>query len=353
MIEEGKGNLLEAPVDALVNTVNTVGVMGKGIALQFARAFPDNLAAYEEACEKREVQPGRMFIHENLALTGPKFIINFPTKRHWRQPSRLEDIESGLKALVGDIFRLNIRSVAIPPLGCGNGGLSWNVVRPRIEAAFKSIPNVRVILFPPAGSPDARRMKTGTKRPKMTDATAATIGILARYCEFDYRLSLLEVHKLVYFLKVAGEPMQRTVFEKGPYGPYADSLRHVLSRIEGHFVQGWGDGSKNNPDTVIGLLPGAEKAASEHLAQKADTHARFDRVSTLIEGFETPLGLELLSTVHWVAWEDGGTRKFETVLGRIHDWNERKRSLFPEQLVHLAFTRLHELGWLPSAELNS
>ncbi|MCO5761728.1 MAG: macro domain-containing protein, partial [Chromatiaceae bacterium] len=125
MFELTRGNLLEADVEAVVNTVNTEGVMGKGVALQFRKAYPDNYEAYRRACEADEVQPGRMFIFDRQALTNPRFIVNFPTKRHWRSPSRMEDIESGLKALVADVHRLGIRSVAVPPLGCGLGGLPW------------------------------------------------------------------------------------------------------------------------------------------------------------------------------------------------------------------------------------
>ena len=346
MIQEAKGNLLESPAEALINTVNTVGVMGKGIALQFARAFPENLAAYEVACEKGEVQPGRMFIHENRALTGPKFIINFPTKRHWRSPSRIEDIESGLEALISDVKRLNIRSVAMPPLGCGNGGLNWLDVRPRIEAAFAALPDVTLSIFAPSGAPEATRMRTSAKRPRMTDATAATVGILARYSQFDYRLSLLEVHKLVYFLQIAGEPMPRTIFSKGPYGPYADALRHVLTRLEGHYLSGWGDATRNKPDTIISLLPGASEEATHHLGQKPETHARFDRVAALIDGFETPMGLELLSTVHWVIREKSSVENFDAILRGVHEWNDRKKNFFPEPLVRVAFNRLSEQGWI-------
>jgi O-acetyl-ADP-ribose deacetylase (regulator of RNase III) len=143
------GDLLAQRVDAIVNTVNTVGVMGKGIALQFKRKWPVNAKAYEAACKRKEVVPGKMFVFDNGGLVEPKFIINFPTKRHWRQPSCMADIEGGLVDLVTQIKRVGIRSIAIPPLGCGNGGLDWNEVRPRIEAALAQLPDVEVHLFAP------------------------------------------------------------------------------------------------------------------------------------------------------------------------------------------------------------
>ena len=135
MIEYKTGDILAADTEALVNTVNCVGVMGRGIALQFKNAFPENFVAYERACRLGEVQPGRMFVFDTHGLTNPRFIINFPTKRHWRGKSRLEDIDSGLEALVEEIRARGIRSIAIPPLGSGLGGLNWLDVRPRIEQA--------------------------------------------------------------------------------------------------------------------------------------------------------------------------------------------------------------------------
>jgi len=149
MIEEIRGNLLEADVEAIVNAVNTVGVMGKGIALQFKQAWPENFKAYAKACKLGEVVPGHMFIFELDGLVNPRFIINFPTKRHWRQRSRLDDIEYGLAALVDEIRRRDIHSVAVPPLGCGNGGLDWAVVRLMIEQAFSTLPDVHVLLYEP------------------------------------------------------------------------------------------------------------------------------------------------------------------------------------------------------------
>ncbi|MCH7871629.1 MAG: macro domain-containing protein, partial [Planctomycetes bacterium] len=168
MIEDAAENLLEAEVEALVNTVNCVGQMGKGIALQFKQAFPANFKAYARAVKAGEVVPGRMFIFETGMMVNPRYIINFPTKRHWRGKSRIEDIEAGLAALVSDLQRLGIRSIAVPPLGCGNGGLEWSVVRPMIEAALAAVPDVRVLLFAPRGAPDAKAMPVRTERPNMT-----------------------------------------------------------------------------------------------------------------------------------------------------------------------------------------
>src|SRR6266446_2915424 len=119
MIKFRTGDILEADAEALVNTVNCVGIMGRGVALQFKNAYPENFKAYQSACARGEVQPGRMFVFETGQLTHPKYIINFPTKRHWRGKSRIEDIEAGLKALVEELQSRNIRSVAIPPLGSG------------------------------------------------------------------------------------------------------------------------------------------------------------------------------------------------------------------------------------------
>jgi O-acetyl-ADP-ribose deacetylase (regulator of RNase III) len=158
MIELVQGDILKADAEALVNTVNCIGFMGKGFALQFKKAYPQNFDAYHKACNAGEVQPGRMFIIDLHSMLNPKYVVNFPTKRHWRAESRYEDIESGLEALVAEVQRRGIRSIAIPPLGCGLGGLDWNKVRPMIEQAFTSLPGVRVLLFEPAGAPEAKAM---------------------------------------------------------------------------------------------------------------------------------------------------------------------------------------------------
>ena len=149
MIELRRADLLKADVEALVNAVNCVGVMGRGIALQFRRAFPKNFEIYKHACEHAELQPGHMLVTNTGLRRNPRYIINFPTKRHWRDKSLMIDVESGLQALVAEVSRLAIRSIAVPPLGCGLGGLDWCDVRPRIEKAFSTLPEVHVWLFEP------------------------------------------------------------------------------------------------------------------------------------------------------------------------------------------------------------
>jgi len=155
MIEYKAGDLLNERVDALVNAVNCVGVMGKGIALKFRHAWPENFEAYAAACRKGEVRPGRMHVFET-GRPAPRFIMNFPTKRHWRDRSRIEDIDAGLVALALEIRARGITSIALPALGAGLGGLDWPDVRSRIEGALGSLPGVSVTVFEPweAGSPD-------------------------------------------------------------------------------------------------------------------------------------------------------------------------------------------------------
>src|SRR5574337_2036708 len=227
MIEIAKGNILVADAEALVNTVNCVGIMGRCISLQFRKAFPDNFKAYESACRRHNVQPGRMFVYETGSLTNPRYIVNFPTKRHWKGKSRLADIESGLQALIREIRDRNIRSIAVPPLGCGQGGLHWADVRPRIERALSAVPDVRVLLFSPTGTPTSVVSTASRPVPKMTAARAALVGLMQRYLGglMDPFISLLEVHKLLYFMQVAGEVSLRLRYVKASYGPYAENLR--------------------------------------------------------------------------------------------------------------------------------
>jgi len=348
MIEVAKGNVLEADVEALVNTVNCVGFMGKGIALQFKQAFPANFRAYEAACRAGEVVPGRMFTFDNGRLINPRYIINFPTKRHWRGKSRIADIRSGLKALVADVRRLGVRSIAVPPLGCGLGGLDWREVRPMIEEAFSPLPDVRVSLFEPAGTPEAKAMPVRTARPHMTPARALFIKLMDAYAALEYSRTLLEVHKLAYFLQEAGEPL-RLKYEAGHYGPYAANLNKVLEVMEGHFVRGYGDSQK--PNAEIELLPGAVEQATAFLAGRPESLARLERVARLIEGFETPYGMELLASIHWVSHcggpgSDAPAANAEEAIGQMHAWNPRKQQVFKPEHIRRAWNQLDEQGWM-------
>lgn len=344
MIEVTEGNLLRCKTEALVNTVNCVGFMGKGIALQFKKAFPDNFLAYERACRAHQVQPGQMFVFETGSMYNPKYIINFPTKRHWRGKSRMSDIEQGLKALIEVVKQREIKSIAVPPLGCGLGGLSWNKVRGMIEEAFLSVPDVQVKLFAPLGAPEAASMPVRTHAPKMTTARALLIKLMELYSEWDYRLTLLEIQKLAYFLQEAGEPL-RLRFSAGIYGPYAPNLNKVLEVLEGHLTRGYGDNQK--PDVEIALLPGSVEKATSHINERSDSQQRLNRVASLIAGFETPYGMELLSSVHWVAVHAKPPAKnTDSAVKGVHTWNDRKRRMFKENHILLAWKRLQEQNWI-------
>lgn len=347
MIEFTSGDILKCEADALVNTVNCVGVMGRGIALQFKNAFPENFKAYEAACKREAVQPGRMFVFETGQLTPPRFIVNFPTKRHWRGKSRIQDIEAGLIDLVRVIRDKGIRSIAIPPLGSGLGGLDWREVRPRIERALGQLEDVHVLVFEPIGTPATDKMAHVRELPSMTIGRAALVELMHRYLGglLDPFVTLLEVHKLMYFMQEAGEPL-RLKYVKAPYGPYAENLRHVLRAVEGHLIAGYADGG-DAPDKPLTLVPGAIQEASAFLDQHADSRQRFERVTRLIEGFESPYGLELLSTVHWVMTHEG-VSQLDDVAARIHAWNQRKRQFTLRQIA-IAADRLAAQGWVQAA----
>jgi O-acetyl-ADP-ribose deacetylase (regulator of RNase III) len=344
MIHSASGDILKQEADALVNTVNCVGVMGRGIALQFRRAFEDNYEAYRTAAKHGEIRPGRMFVFERSALDQPRWIINFPTKRHWKGKSRTEDIEAGLVDLVRVIREKRIRSIAIPPLGCGLGGLDWTVVRPLIEEALSRTPEVNAYLFAPGMAPAAAEMVNRTRRPKLTTAKAAVLGLMQNYLAglMDVGISLLEIHKLMYFLQVAGEPLKLN-YKTGPYGPYAENLRHVLGNLEGHYIHGYGQGG-DDPTKPIELVEGAGAEGQAILQDYPGTRERFSQVSELIEGFESPYGMELLATVHWVA-DRQGAKTIEQAIEKVHVWNTRKMMFTPHQ-IQAAWDRMLRLGWL-------
>lgn len=344
MIEHTSGNILYADAEALVNTVNCVGIMGRGIALQFKNAFPENFKAYASACQREEVRPGRMFVFATGQLANPRYIINFPTKRHWRGKSRIEDIDTGLVDLVAVIRQREIRSIAIPPLGSGLGGLDWEEVKPRIERALEQLPDLKVLLYEPKGAPSSDKMVHNREVPRMTAGRAALVELMARYLNglLDPFVSLLEVHKLMYFMQEAGEPL-RLQFKQAHYGPYAENLRHVLNAIEGHLVSGYADGG-DAPDKELRLVPGATEEANRFLSDHDATRARFDQVAALVEGFESPFGLELLSTVHWVA-RNAAVESVDEVTKQVYAWSERKHQ-FTSRQINLAMSVLSQKGWL-------
>jgi O-acetyl-ADP-ribose deacetylase (regulator of RNase III) len=345
MIDFIEGDIFDSDVEALVNTVNCVGVMGRGIALQFKNAYPANYTLYRTACKKNEVRLGRMLVFSTGQLACPKYIINFPTKRHWRNKSRIQDIANGLQDLVKVLREKKITSIAIPPLGSGLGGLDWKKeVRPLLEMVLGPIAEVRIVVYEPHYAPTLTKQHNRSPVPQMTAGRAVMVELLHRYLQglLDPFVSLLEVHKLMYFMQVTGENL-RLRFAKAPFGPYAENLKHVLQRVEGHFVVGYSDGV-DSPSKQLTLVPGAFEQAQLFLAQHAETRARFNRVSDLVDGFESSFGLELLSTVHWLLEHEKPSTLVELVK-MVHAWNDRKRQ-FSHAQIELAATILISKGWV-------
>lgn len=343
MVHTVSGNILTSKAEAIVNTVNTVGVMGKGIALQFKKAFPDNYEAYAAACKKGEVVPGKVFVTKTFWMGSVKYVINFPTKRHWKGKSRLEDIENGLADLVEFVRENKIKSIAIPPLGCGLGGLSWQVVSKIIRKSFENLDDVEVFLYAPAGAPAADKIINNTEKPRMTVGRAAFLTILSKYMHsaLEPTVTVIEAQKLCYFLQVSGEQL-RLNYKKSFYGPYADNLRHVMSQIDGHYISGWGDG-QGKPLSELKLI-----CSINNLQNSEETNSRIRRVLELVDGFESPYDLELLATVHWVVENelDSNSVTVESIKQKISQWTDRKNKIFKECNIKLAWERLHEFRFV-------
>lgn len=339
MIQYTKGDILKADVEALVNTVNIVGVMGKGIALAFKKAFPENFEAYYQAYQEGNLEIGKMLVFPTQKMF-PKYIINFPTKKHWRHPSKYEYVREGLIDLVEVIKEYEIQSIAIPPLGCGNGKLDWNIVRSMIEESLSEIAESRdIILYEPGYQPPAKNDPSGQKPVKLTNARAMLLYLMHQYDQLGYTLNLLVIQKLAYFLQKTGEPL-RLDYEKGWYGPYARKLQYVLKALNGTYL--FFSEEETRPNTTVKLAYNKSEYLNQFIAEKLseDQKSRLDQVLNLIEGFESPFGLELLGTVDYISSKNQAYSA-EDIHAHIQDWTTRKKELMPLDQIEVALEQLN------------
>ncbi len=342
MITYKTGNLLAANTQALVNTVNTVGIMGKGIALQFKETFPENYRAYSAACKKGEVQIGKMFVTATNRMDGIKYIINFPTKKHWRHPSKLEYIRSGLIDLRKIIVEKNIQSVAMPPLGCGNGGLNWADVKQLIDYYLVDLP-ITLIVFEPSDEVNAILAAENEKREaKLTPARAMMLNLLYYYRGLGEYASEFAAEKLTYFLLRMGEPQLKLDFQKHIYGPYSGKVRHVLFALNGTFLTGLSQ-KDAKPFQALPLLIDKKAEVDAYLEENtvASQKERLAKVKKLIDGFQSPAGLELLSSLDYLINEHK-TFDCPVLSNELKNWSSRKEKMFSEFQIKVAINRLQE-----------
>ncbi len=350
MIHYTTGNLLDAPVEALVNTVNTVGVMGKGIALMFKERFPDNMAAYREACKNGRVQTGKMFVTETNEFLAPRWIVNFPTKQHWKAKSQVEWIEDGLNDLRQFIIEKNVSSIAIPPLGAGNGGLDWQDVKLKIESALSDLPNVEILIFEPTVQYQNVAKNIGVQ--KLTPARALIAELIRRYWVLGMECSILEIQKLAWFLQRVIEKHDlsnelKLDFQANYYGPYAHNLTHLLNALDGSYLKS----DKRIPDCepldVIWFNQQEHIKVQTYLNSDAkDFVPALEEATALISGFESPFGMELLSTVDWLIHKENYQPNVESIKEGLANWSagkrwaNRKLSLFKDEHIQYALDQL-------------
>lgn len=352
MISFMKGNLLEAEVEAVVNTVNTVGIMGKGIALMFKERFPKNFEEYVRACKKKEVRIGKMFVTDSDELFGPKWIINFPTKTHWRVRTQLNWIQEGMNDLVQTIVERNIRSIAVPPLGCGNGGLEWHSVRPIIVAALEGVPDLDARIYEPTRKYQNVSKRTGIE--ELTPARALVSEIVRRYCVLGIDCSLLEVQKLGWFLQRGVESLKiydplKLQFSANRYGPYSHRLTKLLDNLDGSYLRCNKRLADAEPLDSIWFNP--DKRNFVHVYLHSGVCKQYldalEWSTQVIDGFESPLGLELLSTVDWLIENEGCSPSVDSIMMGVANWRggatagQRKLKIFDKRLVGLALHQLH------------
>jgi O-acetyl-ADP-ribose deacetylase (regulator of RNase III) len=360
MIKYTQGNLLEASTEALINTVNEVGVMGKGIALMFRESFPENARAYEAACRAGNVRVGKMFVIKERDLTGERWIINFPTKKHWRHPSRVEWICEGLRDLARVIHEMGIRSVAVPPLGCGNGGLEWTQVRREIETVLSKLEDVEVIVYEPTNVYQNAPKREGTET--LTPARCLIADLVRRYSVLGLDCTNLEVQKLAWFLhravhKLSLPDILNLRFVANKYGPYADNLRHVLNGLDGSYLHCEKRLSDAGPFDLIWFEDSKRGDVEEFLNRDICQPylPALEEASRVIDGFESPLGMEALATVDWVVSKMSCPPTLDGVKQGLKRWpggasaGRRKQKLFDDRLLAIVLEHIVEANLLVEA----
>jgi O-acetyl-ADP-ribose deacetylase (regulator of RNase III) len=343
MISYTKGNLLNAKAQALVNTVNTVGVMGKGIALQFKNRFPDNYKIYRDACKKGTFKTGQVLVVPDGDLLEQKLIVNFPTKAHWKSPSTYEYIKTGLKALKQAIVQYKITSIAIPPLGCGNGGLDWSIVKTLIEEELAGL-ETDILLFEPNEQIKEILQKENTKREaKLTPARAMLLYLMFSYETKGEQSSLFVANKLAYFLQRSGENL-KLKFNAHHYGPYTVQLNHVLLHLNGVYLNGM-EQNVVKPFEPLQLNYNKFKEVEEYVQTtlNSEQKQRLKNVIQLLNRFESTFALELLATVDYVMDSEKTNNQTE-ILKTISSWNQRKKNLFQPNQVEIAFEHLKKFS---------
>lgn len=331
--------MLEAKVDALVNTVNTVGVMGKGIALQFRKAFEHNYKVYSDACKAGNFHIGELLAVEDQNMDGKKLIINFPTKEHWKAPSKYEYVEKGLVALAKYLNENNVKSVALPPLGCGNGGLKWEIVKRMIEKHLASVDSDIFVYQPNDAVKKILQKEETNAKTKLTPARAMLLYSLFYYEAVGEYTSLFAANKLAYFLQRMGEDL-KLKFQAHYYGPFALGVGHVLLAMNGTFLKGL---EQNEAKAFEPLKLNYEKLdeVREYVHTKLTDQqlGRLKALISFISGFETELSLEVLSSVAYLL-EKNPAQSLDEVKEGIHSWNNRKKHLFKDKYIEIAFKHL-------------
>lgn len=324
MINYVTGNILDSKAQAIVNTVNTVGVMGKGIALQFKKAYPNNYKTYSIACKKEEVKVGKMFVTTDSNLSsGEKIIINFPTKQHWRKPSEYIYIEEGLNDLVNVIKLNKIKSIAIPPLGAGNGGLKWEKVKKIIEEKLGHL-DIEIFVFEPS-SQIVEKLKK--ERVKLTDARALLLFVLYDLVKNGEFVSEFSSEKVSYFLQRFGAKKYfKLQFTPNFYGPYSGKVRFVLNALNGSYVMGYSDMNKK-PFEPLTLVADGFKDVINHVENKPELLIIAKKTTNFLNGFYSDFALELLSSIDFLASSEKTFDK-QIISDKLLGWSDRKQSMF-------------------------
>jgi len=339
MIQYRIGNLLESEAEALVNTVNTVGLMGKGIALQFKNVFPNNYRLYYNACKNRDVKIGQLFVTEDESLlTGKKIIVNFPTKTHWRFSSEYQYIEDGLTELVKVIKEKKINSIAIPPLGSGNGGLDWNKVKQILEKQLADV-DCEIHIYEPSVAIQEVLKK---ERVKLTPARAMLLSVLYELVRNGEFVSEFSSEKIAYFLQRFGaKEVFRLEFKPNFYGPYSGKVKHVLYYLNGSYIMGYSSKDKK-PFEELGIIPDAEIEVHEFLEKQENAlhKSTVEKTKQFLKGFYSPFGLELLSTIDFIIKEKN-VKTQEQIIAELDKWSNRKKTLFTNpKFVQIAIDNL-------------